>query len=352
LTTATGSAPLLLQAPPHNEHASPHSRDFQSRVGRPSTHSTDPEPCVVVFTRAVDREIDYLSLRLASKGIALVRVDSDRCAATDIAWLPTEGVLSWEGRRYRPLLSWLRYFDTAALTPTGTETETLYAREQWGALALAMNAAAPRAVNAAARPGQPDRVTQLAAARAAGLRVPRTVVTANLAAALDLLPDTADVLVKSLGRHAVEPQPGRLRAILPTRVSRAELPARTEVAPVLVQEFVPAARELRIYAVGGTFFGFAVSRPTPQSLWTNPGDIAAEPWAVPEHLAAALHRLTERFELDVAAFDLLDTPEGPVFLEVNPEFDWLWTEHLAGSAETSAAILTLITTLFTAQKDS
>lgn len=63
---------------------------------------------------------------------------------------------------------------------------------------------------------------------------------------------------------------------------------------------------------------------------------------IPDDVAASLRTLLDRFRLDLAAFDLLDTPGGPVFLEVNPEFDWRWTEHGAGDTDTTNAVRALI----------
>ncbi|WP_330758077.1 hypothetical protein [Rhodococcus sp. M8-33] len=277
----TAALPLLLRSHPHLTTASAESRDFQARVGHPA--ATDPAPCVLVLTRAADREIDELSLWLAARGIALVRLDSDRCADTDVQWDPFAGLLTRDGQTFRPRVCWLRYFDVDALRTAQTTPDAVqHVRDQWQALVAAL-AAHPglHTLNSGARPGTPDRLTQLAAARAAGLRVPATLVTTRLDVAARALPGPGDLLVKSLGRHCVEPQPGRLRGVYPQRVSRASLDGEHRTgAPVLVQEYVAADRELRIHAVGGTLIGYAVTRPTPR--------VAVDPAGV-DHRAALRH---------------------------------------------------------------
>ncbi|MFE3785990.1 hypothetical protein ACFXPA_48340 [Amycolatopsis sp. NPDC059090] len=44
----------------------------------------------------------------------------------------------------------------------------------------------------------------------------------------------------------------------------------------------------------------------------------------------------------MAAFDLLGTTGGPVFLTVNPDCGWLWAEQAAGQRAVSAAVLDLV----------
>ena len=56
--------------------------------------------------------------------------------------------------------------------------------------------------------------------------------------------------------------------------------------------------------------------------------------------------LAETWNLDVAAFDLLDTTDGPVFLEVNSSCDWQWSERLAGGAAVSTLVAELVSRMF------
>jgi glutathione synthase/RimK-type ligase-like ATP-grasp enzyme len=52
------------------------------------------------------------------------------------------------------------------------------------------------------------------------------------------------------------------------------------------------------------------------------------------------------WNLDVAAFDLLASPEGLVFLEVNPTCSWFWCERSAGSDSITGRVTELVSTLF------
>src|SRR5215207_5664854 len=239
-----GPRPLLLREPLHRNSLPAESLDFQVRVGRPDPSERGPQtPCVLVLTRTADREIDELSLALAAAGVPILRLDSDRAPDHDLCWDPRAGVVIADGAALRPVVCWARYF-TAGSIPVASADAALaaYARAQWSAATGAL-AAAPgvRHVNPAPAP---DRLAQLAEA-------------------LRWLPGHGDVIVKSVGEHFVEPRAGELTGLTPRRLSRAQLAAEAqrEPAPVLVQEFLGSARELRVYAVGGRLCSFAVAKP-------------------------------------------------------------------------------------------
>ena len=333
---------LLLSGTVHRAALAPESRDFQVRVGRPLDDAPTPAPCALVVTRSADREIDELSLRLAAAGVALVRLDSDRADAQELAWDPADRILVADGRDLEPTVCWSRYFTAASIPAIGEPTATAYARDQWLAAAAAIAASGGRILN---RAGGLDRLAQLAGARAAGLATPHTVVTTRPARDVARIRGRGDVIVKAVGEHYVEPVPGALIGLTPRRVARAGLPER-EPAPVLVQELVDAPRELRVYAVGGDLHAFAVTKPSVSALWETPAELGIVPIHLRPCLARVLRRLAREWRLDVAAFDLLDAPGEPVFLEVNAACDWLWCERATGTSHVSDAVRQLIEGLF------
>jgi hypothetical protein len=349
------SPPLLLRGPAHQVTLAPVSRDFQVRVGRPSVPRADgTTPCVLVLTRTADREMDELSLRLAATGVPMLRMDSDRCPGQSVCWDVEQDALVTSEGSFRPRVCWLRYFATTAMPTAADARLAAYTRDQWLPWAAAiLTTRDAHAVNSAAGPGRLDRIAQLAQATSVGLRTPATVVATSLAAAARRIPGDGDLLVKSLGEHFVEDAPGRLTGLAPRRVGRREALAddAIEPAPVVAQEWLPCARELRIYAVGGELITFAVSRPSPEALWSEPESLRAHVVPTPDELVSPLRALVAHWSLDVAAFDFLDTPDGPVFLEVNAACDWLWCESLAGTAPVSTAVRELATGLFNARRN-
>lgn len=350
--------PLLLRTGHPVTRLQPQSRDFQVRVGKPGRHalkSGHPPECVLILTRTADQEMDELSLQLAASGIPMVRIDADRCTQAPTVWDPVAGTLAFEGTEYRPVVCWRRYFDSAAIRPVhrargGERFAAQYTRDQWAAWGNTMASSAIRRINMDTAVSPPDRLTQLRAAAAAGLSIPATVVTSVPAQAARTIAGDGDLLVKSLGHHAVEAQPGALLGVFPVRVTRQDISAMlaAEPAPVIVQDYIEAPRELRVYIVGAQMFTYAVTRPHPSSLWTEPDVITVERAELPYGAELALWRIASALNLELAAFDLLDAPEGPVFLEVNTHCDWLWTERKSGSPAVSNAIRTMIEDLFVA----
>jgi MFS family permease len=344
--------PLLLRPPLHKADQPPRCMDFQARVCRPSIgERRGLQPCVLVMTRTADCEIDDLSLRLAAASIPLVRMDSDRVAEQGLLWDPTECTLTTREGSFRPVVSWLRYFTTASMPAhAGDERELAsYRRAQWSGWApIMVSAGGVSVVNRVAGVGSPDRVTQLAVARAAGLRTPATVVTNSAWAAARQLPGRGDVIVKALGEHYIEPRPGNLIGIAPRRLTRHELMQAelVEPAPMMVQEFLPSEREFRVYLVGGRLMTYAVTKPSPDSLWEGGSSVYVRAVPTPPELESPLLQLAEEWDLDVAAFDLLDTADGPVFLEVNPACDWLWSEKLAGDKRISERVAAVVSARF------
>ena len=344
--------PLLLRGPLHRAEQPPSCLDFQARVGRPGNRERRGlQPCVLVMTRTADREIDDLSLRLAAASVQLVRMDSDRVAEQGLLWDPVESTLTTREGSFRPVVSWLRYFTTASMPALAGDALELasYRRAQWSGWApIMLSAGGVSVVNRAAGAGSPDRVTQLAEARAAGLRTPATVVTNSAWAAARHLPGSGDVIVKALGEHYIEPRPGSLIGIAPRRLTRHELMQAelVEPAPMMVQEFLPSKREFRVYLIGGQLMTYAVTKPSPESLWEEDSAVYVRAVPTPPELERPLLHLAEKWDLDVAAFDLLDTVDGAVFLEVNPACDWLWSEKLAGDKRVSERVATLVSGRF------
>ena len=348
------SQSLLLGALGRTRCASTESLDFQTRLGRPPVGDPGgPAPGVLVLTRAADREVDELSLRLAVRGVPMLRLDSDRSAGLELTWDALDGVVETPDVRFAPRTVWLRHFSGASVPSQGMNGVDDYVREQWVAwsrmvLAGARSVVVNGSANGTANLSATDRVAQLAAARQVGLRVPATVVTSRPGSAADRIPGHGDLMVKSLGDPFVEPVPGCLRTVFPRRLSRAELAAvrAVEPAPVMVQEFVPSSRRLRMYAVGGELIGFELgARPEAPRGGAEQGSAeqgSVTPVPVPDELRAQLKVLAGRWGMDVAAIDLLDTADGPVFLQVTAACQWLRLERAAGVSTVTDAVAGLL----------
>lgn len=346
---AETTSPLLLRRQTFKAALSARSLDFQSLVGRPARYEDGCMPCVMILTRADDRETDYISLRLAAEGIPLLRIDSDRCAGTELVWDVFHGTVQMGGERFRPRVHWSRYFSASSIDAPAPGGVAHYVREQWGAWAEGMRPPVDAVmVNRLSGRWQPSRTAQLAAARRAGLRVPASVVTTRPGLAPGLIPGSGDLVVKSLGEHLIEETPGTAIGLFPRKVSRAELSddRTVESAPVLIQEFVPSTGELRIHWADGEFLAFRLGKRSMDAERLDVSGVSIERIPMPPELAGPLTLLSEQWNLQLAAFDVLDTPSGYVFLEVNPAFDWLWLDNRVEGKPVSSAVCDFLINAF------
>lgn len=336
----------------------PRSLDFQVRCGHPAPPAGEARAagCVVVLTRCADGEIDDLSLRLAASGVPLLRIDSDRCATgAALTWSPTDDIVRTEASTFRPLLVWRRYFAPESIDAGDSPLACALARSLWVAFAAGLSAHIARApgaelVNRGAGHTGIDRVTQLECARAVGLPTPCSVVTTIPASACELLPGTGDVIVKSLAEHVIEPQAGSIVGVSPRRMSRVELARESgsEPAPLLIQDYVAARRELRAYVVGSRVIAYEVVKASPSALRSLPDQVQVTPVALEPALERRLLAMTAKLEVEIGAFDLLEARDGIVFLELNTVCAWRWSDRLAGAPRVSHAVAEAIVERFRA----
>ncbi|HVH94054.1 MAG TPA: hypothetical protein VM688_03995 [Nocardioidaceae bacterium] len=178
------------------------------------------------------------------------------------------------------------------------------------------------------------KALQLAEAARAGLKIPHTLIAND--------PDRATAFVETLGdtKCAIKP----LIAIGVTDEQGYRLPLTTtlppghplesiSLAPTMLQPYVDKAFELRCVVIADEIFCAKLDSQADEKSridWRG-GDPAHELFTLPHEVEAAIHRLMDSFELNFASLDMIVTPEGEfVFLELNPNGQWLWLEHELG----------------------
>jgi glutathione synthase/RimK-type ligase-like ATP-grasp enzyme len=107
-------------------------------------------------------------------------------------------------------------------------------------------------------------------------------------------------------------------------------------SPMVFQELIPKARELRVVcAAGGAFAGALDAGGTSrgQTDWRRaaPGECRWEKAQLPAEVSSGLRALMSELGLVFGAVDLIRTPSGEhVFLEVNPSGEWGMLERDLG----------------------
>jgi hypothetical protein len=181
-----------------------------------------------------------------------------------------------------------------------------------------------------------QKLTQLALAARLGFEIPATCAGNDPDEVLELHEEHAGNLVSKL----LWPQTGRAeQGVRYTEVvTRRDLAhvERIRDCPIAFQENVPKALELRVTVVGERVFCAAVhSQATCQTRddWRKYDDHATPHTAheLPADVAARCVALARALGLSYGALDLVLTPDGRhVFLEINPNGQYLWIEKETG----------------------
>jgi glutathione synthase/RimK-type ligase-like ATP-grasp enzyme len=195
------------------------------------------------------------------------------------------------------------------------------------------------------------KALQLAEAARAGLATPQTLISndpARAATFVDGLGDT-QCAIKPLQAIGVTDEQG-YRLPLTTTLPPGHPLESMALAPTMLQPYVDKAFELRCVVIGDTIFSAKMDSQADEKSridWRG-GDPVHEIFTLPEEVEAAIHRLMASFELNFASLDMIVTPAGEyVFLELNPNGQWLWLEYELG-LPLVASMADLLTTDHTA----
>jgi len=182
------------------------------------------------------------------------------------------------------------------------------------------------------------KVHQLHLAAELGFRVPRWVVTNDVATAtafLDSSPDGVAVKVLRLPILVTASRWALLYTHVVTPKDREHLES-VRFGPTFLQDFVRKRMDVRVTVIGDRLFAVGIESADDEAARvdfrrTEAYDLVHRPLALPEPVKQACMSLVHRLGLRFGALDLLLTPEGDyVFLEINPNGQWLWLEEMTG----------------------
>jgi hypothetical protein len=299
-------------------------------------------PCVVLLSRSCDAELDAVGGLLGRVGVPTARINADELTATDLLIDPGRGVIRHDDRWIAPTVVWKRHFSARAIEGSARPAYDLFRQDSWRAVADQLAALSSVALGMRS----PGLIEQGLVAAGCHIAVPRTVVTTDPAAAVEFLGEKRRLVVKALDQHFVESSPGRLSGIFPVVVNSPELPpAPRPGPPVIVQEYVEHDAELRVYYVDGRVHGFEGGTGAAADPWLAPDRVTVRPAELSETVVSTTTMLAQGLSLRYGAFDFLLQGDRPVFLEVNPDGDWLWAEAKARTAVVTRAVAHMLCAL-------
>jgi glutathione synthase/RimK-type ligase-like ATP-grasp enzyme len=296
------------------------------------TSESRHDPCVPLVARALE-----------ARGGAVVVLDLDR--------FPTElplslGIGAERGRiGATPLAeitaAWIRNFDVAAGLPDDMRDDhrraaRVESRSAFWALLQCLDGFLLDPP--AALLGAPAKPRQLELARAVGLDVPATLLTNDPDAVRAFAAGCAAGLVcKMVDSKVGFDSAGDWQPVFTRTVDADDLADLDglRLCPMLFQERVPKARELRVSIVGRRLFTAAVEATgaDPHVDWrATPGQVSGfRPAELPDDVAQRIHQLMDRVGLNFGAIDLIETPDHRhVFLELNTISYFDFVEQHAG----------------------
>ena len=178
------------------------------------------------------------------------------------------------------------------------------------------------------------KALQLAEASKAGLKTPHTLISnrpAKAAAFVDRLGEV-ECAIKPLNTTGVSNEQG-YRLPLTTTLPKGYPLDSVALAPNIFQPYIHKAAELRCVVIGKNIFSAKLDSQANENTrkdWRG-GECQHELFPLPEQVEASIHRLMDSFGINFASLDMIVTPDGEfVFLELNPNGQWLWLEHELG----------------------
>jgi hypothetical protein len=175
-----------------------------------------------------------------------------------------------------------------------------------------------------------NKLLQLRVARSVGLTVPRTLVSND--------PSDIRAFARAQGGTVVAKT---LTGLLGTALEAGRVHVDSlcdddelRLAPTIYQQEIRGDDHLRVMVFGERVLAARIS--SAELDWRLANDATIEPIEVGRGLEDSLLEVVSKLGLRMGVFDLKATPEGPVFLEVNPQGQFLFVEGMSDMPLTDA----------------
>lgn len=181
------------------------------------------------------------------------------------------------------------------------------------------------------------KIEQLKIARNIGWDIPPTLVTNDVVRASQFIRRHKRVIVKSLNVQFTKVA-GKVKSLFAHVLTPEDSGILQEVklSPCIFQQEISKKLELRITVIGNNVFVASVNSQAREDTkvdWRkgSVADVKWMPFAIPQAIIDKSLAIVRKFDLHFATIDVILTLDGKyVFLDLNPNGQWLWIELETG----------------------
>ena len=177
------------------------------------------------------------------------------------------------------------------------------------------------------------KIAQLQQAKKIGLRIPDTLVTTSLRALKVFSEKYGDQIVAKPIQAQVIGQDGSELVVGTRRLVPEYFESAVEPSPCYAQERLQLKSEVRVIAFGDQLHAFRLTarKKADDLKQLRLNDIQHEVTELDEDTAQKIRSLMLFNQLEFGAIDLgIVDDAAPVFLELNPNGQWLWLQYMTG----------------------
>jgi len=171
-----------------------------------------------------------------------------------------------------------------------------------------------------------DKYYQLRMARQAGLRIPKSIFSNSPKEVLAFFESLDGEMIAKMHTSLSFGMEKSAFSFYTTKISGEDLEDLDllQICPMIFQEYIPNAFELRVaYVAGQCFTGKIQAKDLTDWRKADPQKVFWTPFTFPEEQQQLLHKLMTKLELSFGAVDYIVKPDGQyIFLEVNPVGEW------------------------------
>lgn len=189
-----------------------------------------------------------------------------------------------------------------------------------------------------------NKLYQLKLAKEVGFNVPNTIVTNSHNEINDFYEqNSSQIIVKPLSQSIIHNENNSLEHIFTNLVDKAHIDNLSDfdLTPCIFQQYVDKDIELRITVVGEKIFVAGVNSQTDEVTkvdWRK-GELKFYETEIPINIRTMCIELVKKLDLKFGAIDIIKDKKGNfIFLEINPNGQWVWIENETGLKISEALI--------------